>query len=158
MNKGFFNELIDIRNEYDENAGYEFLENASLDEDCYDLYQFLHGFCDEFAVLNARKNGYKVVLWTAFDEEIKKERLVHAFNQFEDGGKTYYSDIRGITDNLELIKEEFEDYEYENIKIFDNEVETINFIKQLLGCEKYILTKEDYLRSVFKTYNNIYKI
>lgn len=101
MKKGFFNLE-------DEDEGYDFLETLNINNKEIDALYYLHGICHEFSLALNKIFGYDIVLWTNYDEDVKSYVLVHAFNMFQYKGKQYYADIRGITDNLEDIINEFD--------------------------------------------------
>lgn len=115
MKKGFF----EIENE----EGYDFLENLRSNNKEINALYYLHGICHEFSLALNEIFGYDIVLWVNYDEEIEGNILIHSFNIFGHEGKTYYADVRGITDNIENITEGF-DYleEIESPFGYNNEV------------------------------------
>lgn len=119
MNKGFFEE--------GKNNGYECLENLDF-EGSRDAYKFLHGYCDEFAGVLSDRFGYKIV--TAIEGGF----LTHAFAMTEQYGKKIYIDIRGYTDDIGEIMEEFEDYSTEYLLyVFGTKGECDEFLEKELG-------------------------
>lgn len=111
--------------------GYGFLENVDVEGESFDLNQFLHGYCDEFAYFQAMKHAYNIVVWYEVNEETQQFSLIHAFNHFNEDGVDYYLDVRGITSDLASIQEEFEDYEYEQVAIFSDTNQFIKFMESM---------------------------
>ncbi|MDF2880234.1 MAG: hypothetical protein K0R54_791 [Clostridiaceae bacterium] len=103
MRKGFFN----LKN----NEGYNFLETLNVNNEIIDAFYMLHGICHEFALAINEVYGYNIVFWVNYDEEIETNVLIHAFNVFKYKDKQYFVDIRGVTDNLEDIINEFDYFE-----------------------------------------------
>ncbi len=81
-----------------------------------DMYSFLHGFCDVFARELSNIYGYKpYVIYGDFTYDTEERTIVHAFCMVNDK----YIDIRGITDDIHELLDEFEDFfeSYESLKI-----------------------------------------
>ncbi|HBF77174.1 MULTISPECIES: hypothetical protein [Clostridium] len=131
------------------NKGYFNLENkleSIIIKPNITAYDFLHGSCEKFALALNKVMNYRIILWIDYHDDIKRNALLHAFNVFNFKGKTYYADIRGITDNIEDIMNEFDYYEepdmYEynyneavkvlhNLKLNDDvSIELFNYIKK----------------------------
>ncbi|MFW5962424.1 MAG: hypothetical protein ACOCQR_02300 [bacterium] len=87
------------------------LENCFINGERVSCIRFLHGFCDDFAIVLAEKFNYRLILWIDYDWDIDKDVLVHAFNVCTVDGKTYYIDVRGITDDLDEIMSDFPHFE-----------------------------------------------
>lgn len=102
---GFYKELDELRREDGcEDADFGFLENVDVGE-AFNLYDFLHGHCDEFAAALSDYYGYSIeyIVDTA-------NVLVHAYCVAEVDGSKAYIDARGITTDDKLFFEEFEDF------------------------------------------------
>lgn len=98
MTIGFYQELRDLRAEYPE-ADFAFMENIE-----YNPYQFLHGYCDQFAMVLSQKFGYEIELVRNDDS------LIHAYCTVNFQGKKAYIDVRGITTVKRLFFDEFADW------------------------------------------------
>ncbi len=116
MRNGFYKELDEIRKEdpelYNGVYDFSFMENCEgidgegfndVDEEGirFNAFDFLHGYCNEFADFLHKKYGYQV-------EAVKEDgELVHMYCTADISGKKHYIDIRGITDSWEEFMEEF---------------------------------------------------
>lgn len=100
MKNGFYNELDALRTD-DVEADFGFLEVA-IDAGQLNGYNFLHGFCIDFALCLSDMFGYSI-------ETVRNEydELIHAYCISKD--HQYYIDIRGITDEPRLFFDEFAD-------------------------------------------------
>lgn len=114
MKNGFYLELEEIRKEDDcEDIIFEFMEMSSYpDEDPNSIhkeisaYDFLHGFCIEFATLLHETFGYEIECIR--DNE---NNLVHAYCIIRnENNHNIYIDVRGYTDEYDLFMEEFLDW------------------------------------------------
>lgn len=123
MKNGFFT----ISSEDD----YDFLETLNVNNKIINAFYYLHGICHEFALALNEIFGYDIVLWINFDEDIHSNALVHAFNTFTYNGKQYYVDVRGITDDLNDIIDEFDYYEDLIDVIGHNKKDSQNILKEL---------------------------
>lgn len=113
---GFYKELSELREQGLEEASFGFLENVAVG-DYFNLYDFLHGHCDEFAAALSDYYGYFVeyILDTS-------NVLIHAYCVTEIDGDKVYIDARGITTDSELFFDEFADFcTYDNVsgKFYD---------------------------------------
>ncbi len=98
MYNGFWKEL-------DENVEWNFLEDALKTNTGDTPYDFLHGACNIFAQYLNETYGYRVEM--LYEEP---GQLIHAYCVYESpSGKFYYIDVRGITDRLEDMMQEFID-------------------------------------------------
>ena len=123
MKKGFFT----ITNE----EGYDFLETLLVNNKKMDALYYLHGACHQFALALNQTLGYEIVLWINYDEDIECNKLIHAFNTFKYRGNRYYVDVRGVTDNLKDITDEFDYFEEMNDPISYNNKKAKNILKEL---------------------------
>ncbi len=111
---GFYKELEDLRLNGSPEADFGFLENVPVGES-YNLYDFLHGHCDEFAASLSDYYGYLIEY--VLDNN---ENLIHAYCVTEINGEKAYIDARGITTDAELFFDEFADWcTYDNGNLYD---------------------------------------
>ena len=104
MYNGFFKELDELRADGLPDSDFGFLENVPIG-DSYNLYDFLHGHCDQFAAALSDYYGYEIEY--VLDNS---DNLVHAYCVAVVGPYVAYIDARGITTNAELFFEEFADW------------------------------------------------
>lgn len=119
MHYGFYEELDSLLEE-DNDADWGFLENIGHEYDLYEeslgfdgikreyiinAYNFLHGYCNEFAYMLNEKYGYPV-----FEIKDEKGKLVHSFTRLVKDNVYYFIDIRGITTDYHEFISEFEDW------------------------------------------------
>ncbi len=101
---GFWTNLEALK-EDDAEAGWEFLENELKTKTGETPYHFLHGSCNIFAQHLNETYGYRVEM--LYEEP---GQLIHAYCTYKSSsGKTYYIDVRGITDSFEELVQEFID-------------------------------------------------
>lgn len=81
-------------------------DEDSLTEEDLD---YLHGKCDRWVVQNFQK-GDIVIIWNTFNEDMERVCLIHCYIK----RGNFYIDVRGMTDNEEKIKENFEDFVFED--------------------------------------------
>ena len=136
---------------------YGFLEKIDIGGELFDLNQFLHGYCDEFAYYNALNYHYDIVVWYEWCEETEQFSLIHAFNRFLYRGKEYYVDVRGVTTDLTLIQEEFEDFEYTYVEVF-HEIETFVQFMEKTYQEYYRPLKIGEIQSIHETLGSYYRL
>lgn len=106
MYSGFYKELEALRAAGLSDADFGFLENVSVG-DWYNLYDFLHGHCDQFAVALSEHFGYDIE-WV---EDKDRNFLIHAYCVKELGnGEKAYIDARGITTDAVAFFDEFADW------------------------------------------------
>ena len=158
MRSGFYKELEDFFSDGTD-ADFGFLENVPVGE-CYILYDFLHGLCDQFAAALSDFYGYEI-------EYIidSCELLVHAYCVTDIGGDKAYIDVRGITTDAELFFEEFEDfctYDEDNGCFFDLSGEC-NVFRHKNTCEMFQdedreLNQDKDLVKFFKDNNSYYDV
>lgn len=102
---GFYREQEEFVPEPGEFPGFGFLENVSVG-DAYNLYDFLHGCCDQFAAALSDFFGYEIEYVLGNDGN-----LIHAYCVRElANGDTAYIDARGITTDAKLFFDEFADW------------------------------------------------
>lgn len=105
MALGFYNEMEERLADGMEDVGFGFLENVRVGE-AYNLYDFLHGNCDDFAAALSDCFGYQIeyVLGSG-------GMLIHAYcvQELADG-ELAYIDARGMTTDEELFFDEFRDW------------------------------------------------
>lgn len=101
MHYGFYTDLEELQEEFEE-AYWTFLEN---EVSCNGLtpYDYLHGFCLEFALHLNQLYGYPVEAVYS-----KNSSLIHAYCVSEKDGKTIFIDIRGWTDDWQEFIQEFD--------------------------------------------------
>lgn len=103
MNYGFYTDLEELREEY-EDADWGFLENEISYKELTP-HDFLHGYCFEFARHLHELYGYQVECIYGEDGS-----LIHAYCVIEKDSKPLFIDIRGCTDDWEDFTEEFADW------------------------------------------------
>lgn len=106
MKYGFYNELDELRRE-DPEATFGFLENVDVNGDL-NAFNFLHGFCPDFAAMLSDLYGYKIVAVRHYDEDNVTGKLIHAYCVADFQSEQVFIDIRGITNDPVLFFEEFE--------------------------------------------------
>lgn len=106
MKYGFYNELDELRRE-DPDATFGFLENIDVTGDL-NAFDFLHGFCPDFAAMLSDLYGYKIVAVRHCDEDNVSGKLIHAYCVADFESEQVFIDIRGITNDPVLFFEEFE--------------------------------------------------
>lgn len=109
---GYYKERADLIDVFaGSDVAFGFMENddigGGLDISKYNLYDFLHGYCDIFATALHDKFGYKIEYLYGPDGS-----LAHAYAIATDKNdkKTYYIDVRGLCDEWDTFVEEFEDF------------------------------------------------
>lgn len=126
--KGFYEDYFNLKETQDEDdfESFLFMENIceSFDSDdlsSVDLYKYIHGYCDEFAMMLSKLYRYEIKM--AFCGEV----LIHAWCQ---KGK-YFIDARGITDDEKLF---FSEYNMKNTTIYTvaNVEEFLQFAREML--------------------------
>ncbi len=111
---GFYKELDELRADGLPDANFGFLENVPVG-DSYNLYDFLHGHCDQFAAALSDYYGYEVEY--VLDNN---DNLVHAYCVAEVGPYVAYIDARGVTTDAELFFDEFADWcTYDKGELYD---------------------------------------
>ena len=107
----------------------EELEQACPDI-CEVIERYLHGDCDEWVLENFQP-GDIAVIWNEFDEDIGKVALIHCYIQRGD----MFLDVRGETDDEELVEEGFE-YWFEHGKVYCETLEDYKeVIRDICGYE-----------------------
>lgn len=98
---GFYEELVELQKD-DEESSFGFLSNIDITDE-NTARNYLHGCCDEFAAMLSHVYGYPI-------EAVRNAegRLIHAYCVTEIGGEKAYIDVRGITTDVVLFFEEFE--------------------------------------------------
>lgn len=152
---GFFEEVNRSKRK-NEFKDYGFLEEIGVEGESFDLNQFLHGYCDEFAYYNALHYSYEIVVWYEWCEETEQFSLIHAFNRFCHRGKEYYVDVRGITTDLTLIREEFEAFEYTYVEVFSDVEVFVQFMEKTYQ-EYYRPLKLGEIQSIHETLSSYYR-
>lgn len=113
MYNGFYYELEDLKSEVPD-ADFGFLENVAVG-DSYNLYDFLHGHCDQFAAALSDYYGYSVEY--VLDSH---DMLIHVYCVTDFGGCKAYIDARGVTTDADLFFDEFADFcTFDNGLIYD---------------------------------------
>lgn len=117
MKNGYYLEL-DALLEQDKDSTFGFLENISYSSEM-NAYNYLHGYCDDFAMALSEAFGYKIE--TVHNGDGK---LIHAYCVDIIDSTPVYIDIRGITSDPGLFYEEFENeltYLTGEIIVYDEE-------------------------------------
>ena len=120
------------------NNYYDFLENTipytyNGKIKLIQMELFLHGYCDVFAYLLAKKLGCNVVTYNILDEDGNLSDLMHAFCEVKEFQA--YADIRGISNSYDMSNilnyyddTYWESYEYDQYEMnFMNAEEAKNF-------------------------------
>lgn len=157
MCSGFYAELEKMKFDGFLEADFGFLENISVG-DSFNLYDFLHGHCDEFAAGLSDFYGYSIEYVLSSDNI-----LIHAYCVTEINGEKAYVDARGTTTNPERFFAEFDDWcSYDNGIIYD-----LKGVCLILGCKDTWEMYSDKIRArnqdedlvqFFKDYNAYYDI
>lgn len=139
-----------IKGFYNSEENYDFLYNVSVNNININAHKYLHGNCHEFSISLNKKFGYPIVLWIEFNDEIEEDILVHAFNIVRDDSRIYFVDIRGITDDINMLTNEFNYSEDVNTNELSLE-DTLNVLNQmeipvgnLSECKDIINNYKDY--------------
>ena len=102
---GFYRDLEELHLDGQEDADFGFLENVHVG-DAYNLYDFLHGCCDQFAAALSDFYGYEIEYVVGNDGN-----LIHAYCVKEmANGEVAYVDARGITADPVAFFDEFRDW------------------------------------------------
>lgn len=133
LSNGFYVELNALREQGLTEASFGFMENIAVGE-YFNLYDFLHGHCDEFAAGLSDYYDYPVeyILDTS-------NVLVHAYCTTEVAGIKAYIDARGITTDSHLFFDEFRDfctYEEKTGRFYDLKGEC-QVLRHANTCEMY---------------------
>lgn len=141
--KGFYEDFFNLKNEFsneDEDITFEFLENTneSFDNDklsVIDLFKYLHGYCDEFAMLLNKVFHYQIEI------SFNCGNIIHAYCKHGD----YYIDVRGITNDKDLFFSEFKDdlNKETHRECFFNVKEAYQYIKDNFGNSYKIVYKDE---------------
>lgn len=147
---GFYEELDILREDVDEESDFGFLENEFI-EDHFNAYDFLHGFCDVFAITLSNIFSYDM-------ECIMNENgLVHAYCKKEIDGRTFFIDVRGITDDYKEFIEEFGDFlDYFDIPNYP--VEGTTTMDKHISKNENFLKYEAFAKKLISNYKGYYKI
>lgn len=148
MYNGFYYDYFSIKESIEETGDEEYLalfsfafmdniNDAFYQEDLstINLEKYLHGFCDEFALLLNKK--YQYPIYASFNGN----QLIHAYCKIDN----FFIDIRGITDDQSLFNMEFEnDLKTQTyLKVFDTYVNFYNYMKNVY--KDYSIKNEDEL-------------
>lgn len=142
-----------IKGFYNSEENYDFLYNVPVNNININAHKYLHGNCHEFSISLNKKFGYPIVLWIEFNDEIEEDILVHAFNVINHNSKTYFVDIRGITDDINILTNEFdycEDVVINELSLMDS----INILKEI-GVQIGDLSECEYIIEHYKDYYSI---
>lgn len=138
MHNGYYLEKETIEKETGESIDFGFMDGLDYfyneDIPTRAIYDLLHGYCDNFAVLLHNEFGYDINL-----VRNKDSGLIHAYCTTEKDGETLYIDIRGITDSIDEFFGEFEDFfdynDYEDDLIIRENNISIDRLEQLLKIQ-----------------------
>lgn len=158
MHNGFYEELENIIKD-DEDANFGFMENTSYEiwgkyknengkefRHLITAYDFLHGYCDEFAFSLHEKFGYPV--YQINDEDGK---MIHCFAMIIFNDIHYFIDVRGVTTDYSEFLSEFEDW--------TDEESSIENTKELnLGIVSISEENKAFMEKLFSDYGYYYKI
>ncbi len=129
--KGFYDDYFSLKNELDEEdfESFAFMENISESFDSdelsfIDLYKYIHGYCDEFAMMLSKLYGYEIKM--AFCGDI----LIHAWCQKGE----YFIDARGITNDEKLF---FSEYDMKQTVVY-----TLTTVEEFFQFAKEMLAKQ----------------
>lgn len=159
VSNGFYKELEELRTQGLTEASFGFLENTVIG-DYFNLYDFLHGHCDEFAAALSDYYGYPVeyILDTS-------HVLVHAYCTAEVAGVKAYIDARGITTDPVLFFDEFADfctYEKDIGRFYDlkGECQLLRHknTREMYNDENRNLNQDKDLVAFFKDNNSYYDV
>lgn len=121
-----------------DNSSFEFL----LDIKCSDYntaYDYLHGWCFDFAICLSQEFGYPIEVVMN-----DKKEVIHTYCTTNIDNKLYYIDVRGRTDDPELFYEEFnDDIIYDKDFGLDSIDGTKIYIARFKSPKKAILAFED---------------
>ena len=114
MNSGFYKEFEELRSGGSPDADFGFLENTPVGE-AFNLYDYLHGRCDEFAAALSDFYGYNIEYIVGSDNV-----LIHAYCVTERNGGKVFVDARGVTTDAREFYDEFADFcTYSDGAVFD---------------------------------------
>lgn len=108
----------------------EGLDEEEWEEKHDDIICYLHGKCDEWVLKNF-KEGDVIIVWNEYDYEREAHVLIHCFIK-RDGS---YVDVRGITDNIEEIKDGFDYSEDNDLYECYDKTSFKEFIRKTFGYE-----------------------
>lgn len=112
MHCGFYKELDSLLEDYGD-SDFGFLENINMMcEDPFGVYDFLHGYCNEFAYMLNEKYGYPI-----YEIVDHTGTLIHSFARLDQNNIHYFIDVRGITTDYHEFISEFEDWTDEETSI-----------------------------------------
>lgn len=123
MHYGFYEELDSLLEDYGD-SDFGFLENINIS--CEDpvgvfdtkinrhinAYDFLHGYCNEFAYMLNEKYGYPI-----YEIVDHTGTLIHSFARLDQNNIHYFIDVRGITTDYHEFISEFENWTDEETSI-----------------------------------------
>lgn len=158
----FYDEKKELEEEFDEELGFEFLENTI----CGDIHILLHGYCYIFAeVLKFYNPSYKICY--LYDNT---NVCIHAWCEDNNGN---FIDVRGKTSDIDEFFDEFADwYSYEypceesKIKKFKNLKSYNSFLKKKLSLSEECMNETEYIdyidkrvfaNDVYLAFENYYK-
>jgi hypothetical protein len=155
--KGFYTDYLDLKRELEgEDITFGFMENTCdafhQDElEILDLEKYLHGYCDEFALMLNSVYGYSIeVIFFC-------HKIIHAYCKVGD----FYIDVRGITDDKELFFSEFtEELKKETHRVtYQNKTECFESLCDWCGLRYHIANKKELkLLSEDRWLDNYYKL
>lgn len=155
FHKGFYQDFFDCQEELGEEFGntFDFMDNISdafnsEDLDCVNLQKYIHGYCDEFALMLSKLYNYEIKM--AFREN----QLIHTWCQKGE----YFIDARGVTNDENLF---FSEYDMKGTRIYTlkNPASFIDFANKVLAEEnaEYDIINQSELEKLEKdSYMNLY--
>lgn len=130
--KGFYEDFFDFKREFqdDFDESFDFMDSISdafeSDElSQIDLHKYIHGYCDEFAMMLCGLYGYEIKI--AF----YGKQLIHAWCQKGE----YFIDARGITNDEKLF---FSEYYIDDAKIY-----TLSDVNSFIEFANEILAQDN---------------
>lgn len=159
MYNGFYKELDEIKADGVPEANFGFLENVAVG-DSYNLYDFLHGHCDQFAAALSDYYGYEIEYVVS-----NVDVLIHAYCVDNIEGVKAYIDARGITTNAEMFFDEFADwceYDADTGELYDSvgecQIARFKDTREMYSDDSRELNQDKDLVEVFKNYNSYYDV
>lgn len=151
MEKGFYEDFYE--NGTNSFGFMENINNSFYQEELeiINLEKYLHGYCDEFALMlnSVYKYPIEVIFFCG--------KIIHAYCKVD----KYFIDVRGITDNEELFFSEFEEeLSRETYRAsYKTAKECFNDLRDQCGINYRILQREELkLLSEDKFLSNYYKL
>lgn len=150
MHNGFYEELDVLKKDIGDECDFGFLENEEI-KNHFNAYDFLHGFCDVFAIVLNNLFSYDM------ECIMNEDGLVHAYCKKEINGRTFFIDVRGVTDNYGEFIEEFGDF-LDYIDIPSYPICGTKIMDKLISKNENFLKYENFAKELISNYKSYYKI